>query len=502
MKLGKILSTWNFWCAVVIGILAGLSAYAPQLVALFQYQIIRDWQVDFYIAGYRLLLPLSVLIAAWKFGVRGGLIVCLVVGSVILSSVFVNSRLPYAWLDIGDIFVGVLLSWIVGKQGELKQRLENATDELTKQSELLKVEINERKHAEEQYKLITEHSADVIYKLKIIGEKYTYVSPSVERLLGYTDKEAMEMTTRDVLTPESYEKQRNELFRDIKTDISYSTLQLNAIHKDGHILPIEVHASLVYDDEGKPSEIVGVARDITQRKKMEEQLLMQDRLASIGQLTSGLAHELNNPLTSVLSFSSLLYERDLPADVKQDIKTINDEALRMANIVKNLLSFAQKQPQEKAPININDSIKKVLELRAYEHNVNNILVDTRLAADLPLIVGNSSELQQVFFNIVVNAEFFMLDAHGKGTLTVESEKAEKYIKVIFSDDGPGISAEDIKYVFTPFFSTKEVGKGTGLSLSICQGIISEHGGRIWAESEPGKGSTFFVELPIYARMTV
>jgi PAS domain S-box-containing protein len=502
MKLRNIFSTWNFWCALIIGILAGLASYAPQLASLFQYHFNWDWQVDFYVAGYRLLLPLSVLIAAWKFGVKGGLIVCIIVGSVILSSVFVNSRLPYAWLDIGDIFVGVFLSLVVGKQGELKQRLENATAELTRQSELLKVEVIERKHAEEQYKLITENSADVIYKLKITSEQYTFISPSVERLLGYTDKEAIQMTTKDVLTPESYEKQRGELLKDIQTGTPYSTLQLNAIHKDGHILPIEVHASLVYDDKGQPAEIVGVARDITQRKKMEEQLLMQDRLASIGQLTSGLAHELNNPLTSVLSFSSLLYERDLPEDIRQDIKIINEEALRMANIVKNLITFAQKQPQEKAPININDSIKKILELRAYEHNVNNILVDTQLAADLPLIIGNSSELQQVFFNIVINAEFFMLEAHGKGNLTVTTEKTDGYIRVKFSDDGPGISSDDMKHLFTPFFSTKEVGKGTGLSLSICQGILSEHGGRMWAESEPGKGSTFYIELPVYHKMTV
>jgi PAS domain S-box-containing protein len=502
MRLRTILGTWYFWGAAVAAICAGLAAYTPQLAPLVQLRVQEGWQAAFYVAAYRLLFPVSVLLAAWKFGVKGGLVVCVIVAPVILSSVLVNSQLPNALLDFIDIALGIALSWFVGKQGELKQRLEDTTAELLKQSEMLKVEISERKHAEEQYKLITEHSADVIYKVRIAGEQYTYVSPSIERLLGYTDKEALQLTTSDMLTPESYDKQRKEMKKDIRDGMSSGILQLNAIHKDGHILPVEVHASLVYDENGDPVEIVGVARDITERKKMEEQLIMQDRLASIGQLTSGLAHELNNPLTSVISFSSLLAARNLPDDVKQDIRIINEEARRTANIVKNLLTFAQKQPQEKAPININDNIKKVLELRDYEQKVNNILVDTDLAADLPLVMANSSELQQVFFNVVINAEFFMLNANGKGKLTVATEKSGNFIRVKFADDGPGISAEDMKHLFTPFFSTKEVGKGTGLSLSICQGIITEHGGRMWAESEPGKGSTFFIELPVYGKMTV
>jgi PAS domain S-box-containing protein len=502
MRLPKFMRTWYFWSAAALALFAGLSSYAPQWSPLLQHRIQTDWQVDYYVAGYRLLFPLSALIAAWQFGRKGGLIICFIIGPVILSSVFVNSRLPYAWLDIGDIAIGVALSWVVGKQGELKKRLEETTAELIKQSSKLKEEIAERKQAEEKYKLITENTADVIYKIGVKEGQYTYVSPSGERLFGYTEKEALKLTTRNVLTPESFEKQQNELIKDLQNNISFSTLQLNVIHKDGHIIPVEVHASFVYDEKGEPVEIVGVARDITQRRKMEEQLIMQDRLASIGQLTSGLAHELNNPLTSVISFSSLLLEQDLPDDVKQDVKTINEEALRTANIVKNLLNFAQKQPQEKAPVNINDSINKVLELRAYEQKVNNIIVDTHLAPDLPLAMGNSSELQQVFFNVLINAEFFMLKAHGKGNMKVTTEKAGANIRIKFADDGPGISAEDMKHLFTPFFSTKEVGKGTGLSLSICQGIIAAHEGRIWAESEIGKGSNFFIELPVYGKMTV
>jgi signal transduction histidine kinase len=125
-------------------------------------------------------------------------------------------------------------------------------------------------------------------------------------------------------------------------------------------------------------------------------------------------------------------------------------------------------------------------------------VITHFASDLPQVTGNSSQLQQVFFNIVINAEFFMLEAHQKGNLTITTERIGDFVQASFADDGPGISNENIKHLFIPFFTTKEVGKGTGLGLSICHGIITEHGGRIYAESEFGKGATFIVELPIAA----
>jgi PAS domain S-box-containing protein len=360
-------------------------------------------------------------------------------------------------------------------------------------------DVSERRQAEEQDRLIAEYSADVIYKLNIKEDQYTYVSPSVERLLGYNNKEALTLKPKDVLTPESYEKQRNELVKDLQNGISDSILQLDGVHKDGHIIPIEVHSRLIYNEKGQPVEIVGVARNIAERKKMEKQLIMQDRLASIGQLTSGLAHELNNPLTSVINYSSLLLERDLPEDVNQDLKVIRDEARRTADIVKTLLAFTRKQPLEKQPVNINDSIKKVLALRAYELKINNIKINAKLDPALPQINGNDSQLQQVFFNIVINAEFFMLQAHGQGTLTITTEKAGNFIRASFADDGYGIPKKNMTNLFTPFFTTKEVGKGTGLSLSICLGIITEHGGRMRAESEPEKGATFIIELPVYNR---
>ncbi len=259
---------------------------------------------------------------------------------------------------------------------------------------------------------------------------------------------------------------------------------------------LEVATSPIFNDKGEVVASVHVARDITERKKMEEQLIITDRLASIGQLASGIAHELNNPLTSVIGFSDLLLERDLPADVKEDLETINREAKRTAQVVKGLLTFARKQGTEKGSVDINSIIQGILQLRSYEQRVSNIEVSARLAADLPQIIGNGGQLQQVFINIIVNAEQAMLEAHGRGALTITTERVGDIIRASITDDGPGISLESMKKLFTPFFTTKEVGKGTGLGLSICHGIVTEHGGKIYAESEPGKGATFIVELPI------
>ena len=358
-------------------------------------------------------------------------------------------------------------------------------------------DVTERKKSDEQYRLIAENSADVIYKVDLKTGAFTFASPSVTRVLGYTEKEALSLSIKEVITPESFEKQQNQMAKDLQAGNLQSILELNAIHKDGRIIPLEVHASLIFDDTRTPVEFVGVARDVTERKKMENQLLMQDRLAAIGQLASGVAHELNNPLTAVISYSTLLLKRELPEDIRQDVKEINEEAQRTGNIVKSLLTFAGKQRLDKELINIIQSIQKVLELRAYEQRVNNIHTTVRANTELPMVLGNSSQIQQVFFNIIINAEFFMTQAHKKGNLTITAGKADDAVRIAFMDDGPGISKEDINSVFTPFFTTKAAGKGTGLSLSICLSIINEHGGKIWVESEPGRGTTFIIEVPAF-----
>jgi PAS domain S-box-containing protein len=261
-------------------------------------------------------------------------------------------------------------------------------------------------------------------------------------------------------------------------------------------LHFQESASPLFNEKGEITGTVLVARDVSQQKRMEEQLILTDRLASIGELSSGIAHELNNPLTSVIGFSQLLMEGDVPENMKEDLSTVYSEAQRAAVIVKNLLTFARKHAPFKQLTQVNAVIEDVLRLRAYEQKVNNIEIENRLASNLPEIMIDHFQMQQVFLNIIVNAEFAMMESHHRGKLTITTKKSDSFIKIAITDDGPGIAKENLKHIFDPFFTTKEVGKGTGLGLSICHGIVTEHGGQIYARSEKGQGATFVVELPL------
>jgi PAS domain S-box-containing protein len=243
--------------------------------------------------------------------------------------------------------------------------------------------------------------------------------------------------------------------------------------------------------------------DITDRKRAEEEKVeleqkahLASRLASVGEMASGIAHEINNPLTAVIGFAQLLMDTDLPEEIKEDLIIIHKEAQRAAGVARNLLTFARKHAPSKQPIGVNSIIEGVLALRAYEQNVSNIQINTKLAPDLPEVMADYSQLQQVFINLILNSEAAMLEANNGGTLTITTQKFNHSVRALFADDGPGIDKENLNRIFDPFFTTKEVGKGTGLGLSVCHGIVAEHGGRIYARSKPGSGATFVVELPI------
>jgi two-component system NtrC family sensor kinase len=219
-------------------------------------------------------------------------------------------------------------------------------------------------------------------------------------------------------------------------------------------------------------------------------------MALIGQVVAGIAHELNNPLTIVIGNIQLMMMRELNEKNVQSLTRIRDGAERASKIVKNLLTFARQEKPERKPTDINTALKKALELRSYELKVSNIEVNTELAPDLPETMADPHQLQQVFLNLVVNAEQAMIEAHGKGLLRITTRLEANKILIFFSDDGPGIPRENLRRIFEPFFTTKTVGKGTGLGLSICQGILGEHGGRIDVESTIGRGTTFIIELPV------
>jgi len=382
----------------------------------------------------------------------------------------------------------------------LEELVKERTAEIRTTNEQLQREITERQRAEERLKQSAEEwraTFDSITDLVSIHDK-NFKLVRVNKAFG----NSLKMKPAELIGKPCY-----ELVHGTNEPVSncphIKTLATKKPVTVGYFEPclgihLEVTTSPIFNEQGKVVGSVHVARDTTERKRMEEQLIIADRLASVGELAAGIAHELNNPLTSVIGFSQLLLDGNVASDVKEDLKLIYSEAQRATEVMKNLLTFAGKHTPAKQPVNINSIIAKVLKLRAYEQKVNNIRAITRFASDLPEIMADHFQLQQVFLNIIINAEHFMIEAHKKGTLTIITETTGNIIKAYFTDDGPGVSRENLGHLFDPFFTTKEVGKGTGLGLSICHGIVSEHGGRIYTESDLGKGATFIVELPLVA----
>ena len=252
----------------------------------------------------------------------------------------------------------------------------------------------------------------------------------------------------------------------------------------------------IFDEKGNSKGTVHTVRDVTEEQGMRAQLLQTEKLAAIGELVSGVAHELNNPLTSVMGYAQLLQAADVPPEIRADLRTIYQEAQRSARIIENLLTFARRETAEKRYADVNQIISDTLELRAYQFKVDNVQLVRELDEHLPWTMVAPQQLQQVFLNLLNNAHHAVMESDNPRQLIVRSETAGEAVRIKVIDNGPGIPHEHLGKIFDPFFTTKDVGQGTGLGLSIAFGVVQEHGGRIWSDSEPGKGTTFTVELPI------
>ncbi|TFG45063.1 MAG: PAS domain S-box protein, partial [Dehalococcoidia bacterium] len=260
----------------------------------------------------------------------------------------------------------------------------------------------------------------------------------------------------------------------------------------------------ILDKHQKTVATVHMTKDITERKKAEkEQQQLRDkaemssRLAAVGEMAAGIAHEINNPLTGVIGFSELLMDmRDLPEVVLENLKIINDGSIRVKDIVRRMLTFARQPKPQKSTANITELIDNILELRGYVLKTANIHVIRDYEQDLPWVTVDPGQLQQVFLNLIVNAEHAMKKAHDKGILIIKTERLDDHIRVSVTDDGLGMSDKVMAKIFQPFYTTKEVDEGTGLGISLSHGIIQEHGGTIRVESVVGLGTTFIIELPI------
>ena len=323
----KYMKDRYFWYIVTLAFPVIIFTYAADFTSLTGLVTSQGWEPTYYVSFQRFFFIVCASIAAWKFGIKWGLVTCLILGPVIISHYIVSPERYDILLQVIVILIGAMSSWLVGRQGKLKRLLEESSEELKRQAEKLNLEINERKRAEEtlresekRYRLLAENATDVIWTVDINNPALlTYISPSINRLLGYSVEEAMVKSIKEIFTPESlevitkaFDEEMTIKWMGLSDTFRSSTLEVDLYHKDGSIVPVEVNHSYIRDSDGKAKSILVIARDISERKQMEEQLIMTDRLASIGELASGLAHELNNPLTSVIGFSELLMEEEIP----------------------------------------------------------------------------------------------------------------------------------------------------------------------------------------------
>ncbi|MFZ0885398.1 MAG: ATP-binding protein [Candidatus Acidiferrales bacterium] len=262
---------------------------------------------------------------------------------------------------------------------------------------------------------------------------------------------------------------------------------------------LERFARPVQDSEGRAIGWLELYTDVTGERQIQSKLLQTEKMAAVGQLVSGIAHELNNPLTAIMGYGQLLLGHGLSPAQFSEANKIFQEAGRARRIVKNLLYFARENQPERTRVDLNEIVERTLALRSYELKVENILVECDLAMDLPETMADPYQLQQVVLNLLVNAEQALLQDRGQGHVRIRTRAVgENRIALEVSDDGPGIPREIASRIFDPFFTTKPSGVGTGLGLSIVYGIVKQHDGEVLLDNQTGAGAKFIVELPVIA----
>jgi PAS domain S-box-containing protein len=328
---------------------------------------------------------------------------------------------------------------------------------------------------------------------------YTFISPRCEEVLGYelSEVENAEFGSR---THAEDLPILLAVFADILAGRqTFGSLEARVRHKSGDWRRIRFNFSPLADETGKIEGVVLSGRDVTELKRLEEQLIQAEKLAAMGQMLAGVAHELNNPLTAILGVTELLREGQTDQEAtKRQLEITHRQARRAARIVQNLLEFSRPASPQKKPVDLNSIIDRTVQLHEHSLRRNNVEVDFRPQPDFPGVIADANQLIQVFLNLVTNAEQAIREVRESGRIQIRLARAGSRISVTFQDDGVGIRPESVPRLFDPFYTTKRPGGGTGLGLSICLSIVREHGGTIEAEALPAGGSAFTVYLPIAA----
>ena len=348
---------------------------------------------------------------------------------------------------------------------------------------------------EEFRRHLLESFPDLILVLDLKGQ-YTFVSARIGELLGYGPEHLM---GKNVAETENAPPELAELYRTVATgESSLTSCEYGSRHRDGSWRTMLGMASPLLDAEGEPAGVIISVRDVTMEKRLEQQIIQSERLAAMGQMIGGFAHELNNPLTSILGMAELLQEGEASEAARKQIVILHQQARRAAEIVQNLQYFARPPAPGRSQVNLNELVQRTVQMQAYPLRKSNITVDFLPEPAIPAIMADPNQLMQVFLNLLLNAEQAIRENREKGTIRVRIGRKPDSVWIVFQDDGPGIAPENLAHIFDPFFTTKRPGRGTGLGLSICKTVLREHGGNIEAATSPDGGAVFTITLPVTA----
>jgi len=325
-----------------------------------------------------------------------------------------------------------------------------------------------------------------------LDRRVLYANDAAVREYGYTLEELTRMTV-DTLVASAVPLRASDDFS--RTPANVVVAEHVHRRRDGSQFPATVALSFIRHDNGAPIGHVLSVRNLTDERRIAEQLRQSEKLAALGELVAGVAHELNNPLAGISAFAQLLLEEELNADQRESARLIKREADRAVSVIRDLLLFSRKAGPSTVPVDINELIELTLRLRAYSLRSSGVTIETHLDPMLPYVAGDDQKLQQVILNLIVNAEYAMRRTTMR-RLIIRTAREGDSVTTEVVDTGVGMSDETLQRVFEPFFTTKPAGEGTGLGLSVSYGIIEAHNGTITVESIPGRGTTFRIVLPV------
>ena len=362
------------------------------------------------------------------------------------------------------------------------------------------VDITERRKMERQLAQQEEFRArllesfpDLILVVDL-EERYTFVSSRSRDLLGY---EPQNMLGKKISELDDHSPELAALYHDVVSGKEvFAAAEYGARHRDGNWRTMRAAGSQLVDADAKISGVIISVRDITVERKLEQQVVQSERLAAMGAMIGGVAHELNNPLTTIMGVSELLQDTETNEGSRKQLAMLQQQARKAAEIVQNLTYFSRPPAPGKSRINLVEVVERTLNLHAYSLRKNGITVDFLKEAGVPYALGDPHQLMQVFLNLIVNAEQAIREARDKGTLRIRLGRGDNSVWVSFHDDGPGIPKENLASIFDPFYTTKRPGRGTGLGLSICKSVMKEHNGSVEAANSPEGGAVFTVTLPV------